>query len=276
MRRGGLVEISALEQYAKKIRRSIINMLLDAESGHPGGSLSAADIVTALYFNEMNFDPKNPKDPGRDFFILSKGHACPALYAVLAELGCVKSEELCTLRRLGSRLQGHPGSDKDIAGIEVSTGSLGYGLSIGVGTALASRIEKRQNRTYVLMGDGEQQEGSVWEAAMAAGHYKLDNLCAIVDNNRLQIDGNTKDIMNVEPLIDKYKSFGWSTIEINGHDFKEILDAFKKAKETRLKPSVIIARTVKGKGVSFMENICDWHGKAPTKELAQKALKELE
>lgn len=251
-------------------------MLFDAQSGHPGGSLSSADLLTALYFTQMNFNPNKPKDPSRDYFILSKGHGCPALYGVLSELGCISKEELCTLRKIGSRLQGHPGSVKDIAGIEVSTGSLGYGLSIGVGTALASKIEKKANRTYVLMGDGEQQEGSVWEAAMAAGHYKLDNLCAIVDNNGLQIDGNTDNVMKVEPLAEKYKSFGWNTIEIDGHNFKEILSAFKKAKETKNKPTVIIAKTIKGKGVSFMENLADWHGKAPDKELAEKALKELE
>ncbi|MHB9154643.1 MAG: transketolase [Endomicrobiales bacterium] len=270
------MEIEQLKTIAKNVRRDIITMLTEAGSGHPGGSLSSVELMVALYFSRMKFDPKNPKDPGRDYFILSKGHVCPVLYAVLAELECFNSDELCSLRKLGSRLQGHPARDKELPGVEVSTGSLGYGLSIGAGIALGLKAGKMPNRVYVLMGDGEQQEGSTWEAAMSAGHFKLDNLCGIVDCNGLQIDGRVKDIMNIEPLSDKYRSFGWNTVEINGHDLKEVLEAYEKAGQCGGKPTAIIARTVKGKGVSFMENVADWHGKAPSKELRDKALQEIE
>lgn len=271
------MDIPQLEQLCKNVRKNIISMLTEAGSGHPGGSLSAVELVTALYFTQMKFDPKNPKSPDRDYFILSKGHACPVLYAVLNQLGCLASDKLCTLRKFGSCLQGHPASDKDISGIEVSTGSLGYGLSIGVGTAIGSLKDGRPNRTYVLMGDGEHQEGSVWEAVMAAGHFKLDNLCAIVDWNNLQIDGKTEDIMAITPIAEKYRAFRWNTIELeNGHDLKQVVDAFEQAKQYKGKPTAIIAKTVKGKGVSFMENMADWHGKTPTKELAEKAIKEIE
>jgi transketolase len=273
---GGFVtEISELKKVSQRVRRSIINMISQAGSGHPGGSLSSVELLVTLYMTQMNFDPRNPKDPNRDYFILSKGHACPVLYAVLTEIGCMHEKELCTLRQIGSRLQGHPGLDKQIPGIEVSTGSLGYGLSIGVGTALGSKTGKRKNRTYVLMGDGEQQEGSIWEAVMAAGHYKLDNLCGIIDWNNLQIDGSVDSVMGIDPLADKYRSFGWKTIEIDGHNYKHIMNAFKEAKETKGRPVAILAKTVKGKGISFMENECGWHGKAPSKEQTDQAIEEL-
>ena len=270
------METAKLEQISKKIRKNIVNMLLEAGSGHPGGSLSSVDLMVGLYFSQMKFDPADPKSPDRDYFILSKGHVCPVLYAVLNELGCIGNDKICTLRKIGSCLQGHPAKDKNIPGIEVSTGSLGYGLSVGVGTALASRMEKKPNRSYVLMGDGEQQEGSIWEAVMSAGHYKLDNLCGIVDCNNLQIDGNVEDIMGIAPLADKYRSFRWNVIEIDGHDMKQVVAAYEEAKKFKGKPTVILAKTVKGKGVSFMENNCDWHGKTPTKEQAEKAVCEIE
>lgn len=269
------METEELKSTAKRVRRSIVSMLTDAGSGHPGGSLSSVELLVSLYFTQMKFDPKNPKDPNRDYFILSKGHACPVLYAVLAELECFHSDELCSLRHVGSRLQGHPAVDKNLPGIEVSTGSLGYGLSIGVGIALGNRTEKKASRAYVLMGDGEQQEGSIWEAAMSASHFKLDNLCAMVDCNQLQIDGRVKDIMNIDPIADKYRSFGWHAIEIDGHDFAQVNAAYAEAAATKGKPTVIVARTVKGKGVSFMENMADWHGKTPSAELRDKALQEL-
>lgn len=264
-----------LKQICKNVRKNIISMLSESGSGHPGGSLSSVEIMVALYFTQMKFDPKRPDAPDRDYFILSKGHVCPVLYAVISELGGLGSDQLCTLRKMGSRLQGHPAKDKNVPGIEVSTGSLGYGLSVGVGTALASRTAKAPNRSYVLMGDGEQQEGSIWEAVMAAGHYKLDNLCAIIDLNNLQIDGNVEQVMGIAPIADKYKAFRWNTIEVDGHDVEQMVAAFEKAKQAKGMPTVILARTVKGKGVSFMENSCDWHGKTPNKEQSEKALNEI-
>jgi len=269
------VEISELKEMAINVRRDIVTMLTAAGSGHPGGSLSSVELMVALYFAEMKFSPENPADPARDYFILSKGHVCPVLYAVLARLTCIEESELCTLRKTGSRLQGHPAKDKNLPGVEVSTGSLGYGLSIGAGIALGFKRENKPNRAYVLMGDGEQQEGSIWEAAMAAGHFKLDNLCGIVDANGLQIDGKVSDVMGVAPLAEKYRSFGWNAVEIDGHNFEEVLGAYKTARATKDRPTAIIARTVKGKGVSFMENKAEWHGKAPTKEQCEQALKEL-
>lgn len=269
------MEVSELKTVAKSVRRHVINMLFEAESGHPGGSLSSVELLVGLYFNYMKFDPKNPKDPDRDYFILSKGHGCPVLYAVLAERECIGQDKLCTLRKLGSQLQGHPGSDTDLPGIEVSTGSLGWGLSVAAGAAIGAKIAKKSNRVYCLMGDGEQQEGSIWEAAMAASHYKLDNLCGIVDWNKLQIDGEVEKVMSIQPLKEKYESFGWNVIEIDGHDFNQVLDAYKKAETVKSKPSMILADTIKGKGVSFMENEVGWHGKAPSRELAEKALAEL-
>lgn len=266
--------ISFLEEKAKEIRKSIVTMIAEANSGHPGGSLSATDILTCLYFSEMNIDPENPKMPNRDRFVLSKGHAAPAIYAVLAEKGYFSKDELLTLRKYGSKLQGHPDMKK-LSGIEVSTGSLGQGLSVANGMALNAKIFKEDYRVYAILGDGEVQEGQIWEAAMAAAHYKLDNICAFLDNNDLQIDGNVSKIMGVEPLAKKWESFGWNVIEIDGHNFEEILSALEKAKECKGKPTMIVAKTIKGKGVSFMENVCGFHGVAPTAEEKEKALAEL-
>lgn len=267
-------QISELEAKAKKIRRLIIQMLASSGSGHPGGSLSAADLVTALYFKVMRYNPNDPKWPDRDRFHLSKGHCCPLLYAVLAEAGYFPVEHLWTLRKLGSLLQGHP--DTRTPGVDVASGSLGQGLSVALGMSIAARIDAKDYRVYCLMGDGEIQEGNIWEAAMAAAHYKCANLTAILDYNGFQIDGCTKEIMNLEPIIDKWRGFGWHTIEINGHNMAEILKAYDEAKIARDKPAIIIAHTTKGKGVSFMENVLDFHGRSPTQEEAQIALKELE
>jgi transketolase len=268
------LSIPELEQKAKQLRRHVITMIATAGSGHPGGSLSAADIVTALYFKVMHHDPKNPQWPDRDRFVLSKGHAAPILYAALAECGYFPVEELSTLRKLGSRLQGH--TDRTLTpGVEMSAGSLGQGLSYGIGMALAGRLDKKGYRVYVLIGDGECDEGQVWEAAMFAPHHKMDNITAIVDHNDLQLDGRVCDIMGLEPLADKWRAFNWNVLEINGHDIKEILQALKKAGEVKGKPTVIIAHTVKGKGVSFMEGNVDFHGKAPSPQETEQALKEL-
>ncbi len=305
--------ILSLERTAVKIRMDVIKMLAKAGSGHPGGSLSAADIVTALYFHHMRHDPKNPRWDERDRFVLSKGHACPVLYAALAESGYFPVSELDTLRNLGSSLQGHPAMQYT-PGIEMSTGSLGQGLSTAVGMALAGRIDKKDWRVYCLLGDGESDEGQIWEAAMAAGHFKLDNLTAILDRNSLQIDGCTESVMCLNPVGDKWRAFGWNVIEIDGHSMEAIMDALDEVqtinpRATRRslwtcahqrvrtssaaggsarmqsdsreslvqgKPALILANTVKGKGVSFMENLADWHGKAPNKEQAEIALKELE
>jgi len=265
--------IKDLEEKAKKIRRLIVQMITKAGSGHPGGSLSSTDLITTLFFSVLRHDPKNPNWPDRDRFHMSKGHCCPLWYAVLACSGYFPEEKLMTLRQLGSLLQGHP--DRRTPGIESASGSLGQGLSVALGISLASRIDAKKYRVYVLMGDGEIQEGNIWEAAMAAAHYKCDNLCAILDYNGFQIDGKTCNIMNLEPIADKWRSFGWNVIEINGHNIKEILFAYKQAADAKAKPSIIIARTIKGKGVSFMENVCDFHGRAPTKEEEEKALEEL-
>ncbi|MBN7772889.1 transketolase [Clostridium aminobutyricum] len=263
-----------LEQMANNIRIDIIRAVHAAGSGHPGGSLSATDIVTALYFREMNIDPENPKMGQRDKFILSKGHAGPVLYSALAEKGFFPKEDLLTFRKLGSKLQGHPDMKK-VPGVEMSTGSLGQGFSVAVGMALANRLDESEGRIYVLLGDGELQEGIVWEATMAAAHYGLDNLTAIVDWNGLQIDGKNDDVITVSPVDEKFKSFGWNVICIDGHNFEEIISAFNKARNFSGKPTVIIAKTIKGKGVSFMEDIAGWHGKAPSDEEAKNAVKEL-
>ncbi|MFH1441904.1 MAG: transketolase [Candidatus Omnitrophota bacterium] len=268
------MQIKDLENKAKHIRRLIIQMLAKAGSGHPGGSLSATDLITALYFSVIRIKPSEPNWPDRDRFHMSKGHCCPLWYAVLAEAGYFSQEKLWTLRQLGSLLQGHP--DRRTPGVEVASGSLGQGLSVSVGMSLAAKMDQKDYRVYCLMGDGEIQEGNIWEAAMAASHYKCDNLCAILDYNGFQIDGKVKDIMNLEPLLDKWQAFGWHTIEIDGHNMKQILAAYDQAKIIKGKPSIIIAHTIKGKGVSFMENIVDFHGRAPTKEEEKKALKELE
>lgn len=267
--------ISELRDIAKKLRRHVITMIATAGSGHPGGSLSAADIITALYFQVMRHDPKNPNWHDRDRFVLSKGHAAPILYAALAECGYFPVGELLTLRKLDSRLQGH--TDRTLTpGVEMSAGALGQGLSFSIGIALAGRLDSRDYRVYVLLGDGECDEGQVWEAAMAAAHFKVDNLVAIVDRNQQQLDSWTREIMDLEPLAEKWHAFGWHVLNIDGHDFEQILTALEKAKGIKNKPTVIVAHTIKGKGVSFMENNIDFHGKAPTPEEAQKALKELE
>lgn len=267
-------QIKELEAKAKQIRRLIIQMLAKAGSGHPGGSLSATDLITALYFAVLRHNPKDPIWPDRDRFHMSKGHCCPLWYAVLAESGYFSQDRLWTLRQLGSILQGHP--DRQTPGVDVASGSLGQGLSVALGMGLAAKIDKRDYRVYVLLGDGEIQEGNIWEAAMACSHYKCDNLCAILDYNGFQIDGKVCDIMGLEPLVAKWQAFGWYTIEIDGHDMKKILSSYEEAKTIKGKPTIIIAHTIKGKGVSFMENVVDFHGRAPTKEEAEKALKELE
>lgn len=267
--------IKELEEKAQIIRQHTVKMITEAGSGHPGGSLSAADIVTALYFHVMNINPKEPKWPDRDRFVLSKGHAAPVLYAALAEKGYFDIQELLTLRKAGSILQGHPDM-KSAPGVEMSTGSLGQGLSAANGMALAGKLDGKSYRVYVLLGDGELQEGQVWEAAMASAHYKLDNLTAFVDHNRLQIDGPVEEVMSPEPIAEKFEAFGWNVIKIDGHNFKDIIEAVDKAKAAKGKPSAIVAETVKGKGVSFMENQVGWHGKAPDKEQMEKALEELQ
>ncbi|NPV69668.1 MAG: transketolase [Firmicutes bacterium] len=267
--------ISLLKSEARAIRRHIIEMTAAAGSGHPGGSLSCADILTALYFNVMRVDPQNPSWEERDRFILSKGHAAPVLYATLAERGFFDPGILRDLRKLGCPLQGHPDCRK-VPGVEESTGSLGQGLSVGNGLALAARLRGKPYRVYVLLGDGECQEGQVWEAAMSAAHWKLDNLMAFVDYNGLQIDGPTGDVMSLGSLAAKFRAFGWNVLEIDGHDLGQIVDACLSASATRGVPTVAVARTVKGRGVSFMEGQVDWHGKAPSAELAEKAIREIE
>ena len=268
------VDYEKLEKIARDIRVDIIKETFHAGSGHPGGSLSATDIVTYLYFKEMNIDPADPKKADRDKFVLSKGHAAPVLYAALASKGFFPKEELVTLRKLGSRLQGHPDMRK-VPGVEMSTGSLGQGFSASVGMAIAGKLDQNPGRVYVLLGDGELQEGLVWEAAMAAAHYKLDNMVVIVDWNGLQIDGKNEDVMTVTPVDEKFKSFGFHVISINGHSFGEIEAALAEARKTKGKPTAIVAKTIKGKGVSFMEDNYGWHGKAPNEEEARKAVAEL-
>ncbi|MED0678239.1 transketolase [Aneurinibacillus thermoaerophilus] len=267
-------KLAELKQRANHIRQEIVKMVAAANSGHPGGSLSAADILAVLYFHEMNVGPEKVNDPDRDRFILSKGHASPVLYATLAEKGYLSKEELATFRRINSRLQGHP-SKKLLPGVEQSTGSLGQGLSTANGMALAARLDKREYRVYALLGDGEIQEGMIWEAAMAAGHYKLDNLVAILDYNHLQIDGNVEDIMDIGPVADKFRAFNWHVIEMDGHNIEEIVAAFAEARTVKGKPTFIVAHTIKGKGVSYMENACGWHGVAPNEEQLKQALAEL-
>jgi transketolase len=266
--------IQKLEEKARLIRQDIIIMTGAAKSGHPGGSLSAADIMSALYFHVMRYDPQNPKWPDRDRFVLSKGHAAPVLYAALAEAGFFPKEEIITFRHIDSRLQGHPDMKK-LPGVEFSTGSLGQGLSGAAGMALAGKLDKKDYRVFVLIGDGESQEGQIWEAAMSSVHYGLDNLTAITDYNGLQIDGPNCEVMNITPLPEKWRAFGWNVIEIDGHDFTQILDALSPESIVPGKPTMVIAHTIKGKGVSFMENQCDWHGKAPNEEQVKQALQEL-
>jgi transketolase len=268
-------DIKELKRLCRDIRKDILISLECAKSGHPGGSLSAVEILVALYWYKMACDPGEPCMLDRDRFVLSKGHICPALYAVLAHRGYFPREQLNTLRKMGSCLQGHPHMLK-LAGLETSSGSLGQGLSISVGMALAAKADKAAWRVYCLMGDGETDEGQIWEAAMAAHHYKLDNLCGVVDRNRLQIDGDTEDVMTLEPYADKWRAFGWEVLEVDGHDLGALMDAYDKAETIKGKPTLVLANTVKGKGVSFMENVAGWHGKSPGEEELEKALAELD
>ena len=269
------MNILELQKQANEIRKGIVASVHSAKSGHPGGSLSAADIFTYLYFEEMNIDPKNPKMENRDRFVLSKGHTAPGLYAALAHRGFFPVEDLITLRHVGSYLQGHPDM-KGIPGVDMSSGSLGQGLSAAVGMAIAGKMDNKDYRVYALCGDGEIQEGQIWEAAMMAGHRKLDNLVVIVDFNGLQIDGNVTDICNPQPLDKKFEAFRFHTITIDGHDFEQIDATFKEARETKGMPTVIIANTIKGKGVSYMEDVAGWHGVAPNDEEFATAMEELE
>ena len=264
-----------LQRKANEVRRGLIASTHSAKAGHPGGSLSAADIFTFLYFEEMNVDPKNPSWEDRDRFVLSKGHTAPGLYAALAHKGFFPVEDLLTLRKVGSYLQGHP-SMKSVPGVDMSTGSLGQGISTAVGMALAGKMDGKDYRVYTVLGDGEIQEGQVWEAAMMAGHKKLDNLVAVVDNNGLQIDGDVSDVCSPYPIDEKFAAFGWHTINIDAHDFDAIRAAFNEAKEIKGQPTVIIAKSIKGKGVSFMENEVSWHGVAPNDEQYEKAMAELQ
>ncbi len=266
--------VEELKSVAKTVRGDIVSMLTESRSGHPGGSLSAADILTTLFFSEMNINPEDPKDENRDRFVLSKGHAAPVLYSVLARRGYFPVEELNTLRKIGSRLQGHP-SMRYLPGIDMSTGSLGQGISASVGMALAGKIDNKDYRVYTLLGDGELEEGQVWEASMSASHYKLDNLTAFIDFNGLQIDGDITKVMNPSPIDEKFKAFGWNVLVIDGHNIEQILDSIEKAKECKGKPTVIVCNTIKGKGVSFMENQAAWHGTAPSKEQCEQALAEI-
>lgn len=263
-----------LKDIARNIRKDIVSMIHMSKSGHPGGSLSAVEILTALYFDEMNIDPNNCKMEDRDRFVLSKGHAAPVLYATLAHKGYFDREELKGLRKINRMLQGHPDM-KGTPGVEMSTGSLGQGFSVACGMAMASKLDNAPWRVYTLLGDGEVQEGIVWEAAMSAAHYKLDNMVAFLDYNGLQIDGKTEDVMNIGLIVDKFKAFGWNVIEIDGHDFDQIFAALDMAKETVGKPTMIIAKTIKGKGVSFMENQAGWHGAAPSDSDLETALLDL-
>lgn len=263
-----------LNEITNVIRKDIVSMICKSKSGHPGGSLSAVEILTALYFDQMNIDPTNPKMEDRDRFVLSKGHAAPALYATLAERGYFDKEELNYLRKLGSMLQGHPDMKK-IPGVEMSTGSLGQGFSVACGMAMAAKLDNAPWNVYALLGDGEVQEGIIWEAAMSAAHYKLDNMIAFLDYNGLQIDGEVESVMSINPIEDKFKTFGWNVITIDGHDFDQIFAALDMAKDTVGKPTMIIAKTIKGKGVSFMENQASWHGSAPNEEQLEQALSEL-
>lgn len=269
-----MISIEELQKKAKEIRKGIIEEVYSAQSGHPGGSLSCTDILTVLYFKEMRVKPEEPEWEERDRFILSKGHASPALYSTLANRGYFPIEELKTFRKINSRLQGHPDKNK-LPGVDMTTGSLGQGLSVANGMAIAAKLENKDYRVYCLLGDGEIEEGQIWEAAMAAGHYKLNNLCVVIDNNNLQIDGTVDKVMSIYPLKEKWENFGFETIEIDGHNIEEIIQAFEKARTIQSKPTAIIAKTVKGKGVSFMENQVGWHGKAPNEEQYKQAMQEL-
>lgn len=267
-------EQNALKITACKVRMGVVTGTHGAKAGHPGGSLSAADVFTYLYFKELNIDPKNPKDPARDRFVLSKGHTAPGLYATLANRGFFPVDDLPTLRHIDSYLQGHPNMNT-VPGVDMSTGSLGQGVSVAAGMAKAAKYLGQENRVYTLLGDGEIQEGQVWEALMFAAHYKLDNLCVIVDNNGLQIDGNIADVMSPYPIDEKLRAFGFALEIVDGHDFDALEAAFAKARETKGKPTAILMKTTKGKDVSFMENSADWHGKAPNDAEYEQAMTEL-
>jgi transketolase len=268
------MSVEELEKMAVIIRCDIIDMICTAAAGHPGGSLSAADVVTALYFRIMRLDPQNPDWPDRDRFILSKGHACPVWYAALAERGYFDRSHLKTLRQMGSILQGHPDMRKT-PGIDMTAGSLGHGLSAGLGMALSGKLQQKDYHVFVIIGDGESQEGSIWEASMAAPNFKLDNLTAILDYNHLQNDYSVDDIMPIHPAVDKWQAFGWHVLDIDGHNMAQVVAALEEAKSHKGKPTMIVANTVKGKGVSYMENVCEWHGRAPCQEEADQALAEL-
>lgn len=270
---GRSMNIEELKVIARESRINVIKMIAEAGSGHPGGSLSCVEILVALYFAEMNINPKEPNNPERDRFVLSKGHAAPALYAVLCKRGYFPEEELQKFRKIGGILQGHPDMKKT-PGVDMSSGSLGQGLSVANGMALAAKMDQKDYQVYVLLGDGELEEGQVWEAVMTAAHYKLDNLVAFVDYNRLQIDGNVTEIKSIKNLNERFGSFGWETKTINGHDFSEVFEALKEAKVSKT-PFVIIANTVKGKGISYMENEVDWHGKAPSSKQLEQAIADL-
>lgn len=269
-----ILDISELEKKAIEVRKGIIEAVYNAKSGHPGGSLSIADVMVVLYFNEMNIDENNPKWEDRDRLVLSKGHCSPVLYSCLAERGFFQKDLLKTFRNIDSILQGHPDTNK-VAGVDMTSGSLGQGLSVANGMAIAGILDNKNYRVYAILGDGEIEEGQIWEAAMASSKYKLDNLCVIVDKNNLQIDGTTDEVMSSAPLDDKFKSFGYEVITINGNNILEIMQAFAKAKTIKNKPTCIIAETIKGKGISFMEGQVGWHGKAPNEEQYNLAMQEL-
>ncbi len=267
-------DVNELQKYANKIRQGVIKAVYSAKSGHPGGSLSIAEILAVLYFNQMNIDERNPKAKERDRLVLSKGHTSPALYSALALRGFFDVKDLENFRNIKSNLQGHPDM-KNIPGVDASTGSLGQGLSIANGMAISSKMDSEGVRVYCICGDGEIEEGQIWEAAMTSAHYKLDNLCLIIDNNNLQIDGKVSEVMNIYPIDEKFRSFGFEVINVDGHNISELISAFEQAKKTKGKPTAIIANTIKGKGVSFMENQAGWHGKAPNEEQYKQAMKEL-
>lgn len=269
-----ITNVEALKKIAKEVRKGIIEEVYNAKSGHPGGSLSCADILTVLYFNQMNIDDKKPDDENRDRLVLSKGHASPALYSVLAQKGYFDKEKLQTFRKIGSNLQGHPDMKK-IPGVDMTTGSLGQGLSVAVGMAIASKMNKAGCKIYCIVGDGEIEEGQIWEATMAASKNELDNLCVILDNNNLQIDGEIDKVGGMNNITEKFLSFGFNVINIDGHNIDSIIDAFTTARQTKGKPTIIIAKTIKGKGISFMENKASWHGKAPSEEEYNMAMSEL-
>jgi transketolase len=274
MKKEKITDIEKIKEISKNIRKGIIEAVYSNQSGHPGGSLSIADILAVLYFYEMNINPQNPKDENRDRLVLSKGHCAPALYSTLANKGFFEIEELKQFRNINSRLQGHPDM-KNIPGIDMTTGSLGQGLSVANGMAISGKLDNKDYRVYCILGDGELEEGQIWEAAMSAAKYKLDNLCVIVDNNNLQIDGTIKEVMNSYPIDEKFKRFGFQIINIDGNDIDEIIKAFDVARNIKGKPTCIIAKTIKGKGISFMENQVEWHGKAPNEEQYKQAMEEL-